>query len=497
MAPNTSIYPVAIDGFQQIPLFVDGTSLITADGINRYRSAIVNIETTLGIAPQISDKYEIDFKTVSKRLDFLDGRLIDFEQRLDSLDSEDLDSVVRNGNETSLEIVTGGLTSNGDVTVNGRLYFDTIDAYLNDLNDISIEDLNNGDVLAWNGSIWTSKSLDLNIDEEDVESIVARMFLNDSHNGLSVSYDENIGHIILDDTPEKIEELSNVDDSEPSRGDALIWDGSVWGPGKVSRAALNREEVEDIVGLMFLDAGHVGISAEYIDEDGKIKLKNGIKYIESLYNVSSNVPSNGEVLAWDGMEWKPSSLAPPITQEQIEDIVGLMIGGGVHSGISVDYDDDIGAISITNQHETISSLNDTSINLPSDSQILSYDADDNLWKNVDPPDELLHVRTIDTGDFEGSSGTFSVQDFDDVILCEFIDGGGAVDITLELPNPCSRGREIVIKDKNSIGSGGMLGQTISIRALGGMLIDGSPEFIIDVRNQSITMVCDGSNYWII
>ena len=497
MAPNTSIYPVAIDGFQQIPLFVDGTSLITADGINRYRSAIVNIETTLGIAPQISDKYEIDFKTVSKRLDFLDGRLIDFEQRFDLLDSEDLDSVVRNGNETSLDIVVGGFTANGDAIINGRLYFDTIDADLNDLNDISIEDLNNGDTLVWNGSNWISKSLNLNIDDEDIESIVARMFMNDSHNGLSVSYDEELGHIILDDIPEKIEELSNVDDSEPSRGDALIWDGSTWGPGKVSRAALNREEVEDIVGLMFLDAGHVGISAEYIDEDGKIKLKNGIKYIESLYNVSSNAPLNGDVLAWDGIEWKPSSLAPSITEEQIEDIVGLMIGGGVHSGINVDYDDDIGTISISNQYETISALNDTAINLPLDSQILSYDADDDLWKNVDLPDGLLHVRTISTDDFEGSSGTFSVQDFDDLILCEFTGGSGAVDITIELPSPCDRGREIIIKDKNSIGAGAITGQTISIRALGGMLIDGSPEFIIDVRNQSITMVCDGSNYWII
>ena len=71
---------------------------------------------------------------------------------------------------------------------------------------------------------------------------------------------------------------------------------------------------------------------------------------------------NGDVLAWDGIEWKPS-LAPSIT-EQIEDIVGLMIGGGVHSGINVDYDDDIGTISISNQYETISALNDTAINLP-------------------------------------------------------------------------------------------------------------------------------------
>ena len=93
--------------------------------------------------------------------------------------------------------------------------------------------MNNGDILVWNGSSWISKSLNLNIDDEDIESIVARMFVNDSHNGLSVSYDEELGHIILDDIPEKIEELSNVDDSEPSRGDALIWDGSTWGPGKV------------------------------------------------------------------------------------------------------------------------------------------------------------------------------------------------------------------------------------------------------------------------
>ena len=44
---DTSNYPFAIDGYQQLPLFVEKVTLIKADGLNRHRSAIINLENTL------------------------------------------------------------------------------------------------------------------------------------------------------------------------------------------------------------------------------------------------------------------------------------------------------------------------------------------------------------------------------------------------------------------------------------------------------------------
>tara|TARA_X000000950_G_scaffold276933_1_gene365603 strand:+ start:71 stop:1444 length:1374 start_codon:yes stop_codon:yes gene_type:complete len=452
---NTSIYPIAIDGFQQIPLFVDGKSLITADGINRYRSAIINIETTLGIAPHISEKYD-GFTTVSERLDFLDGIISDIDGKIDEISIGDLQSVTDNGNVTTSKIIFGGAISNGDLVVNGNISFENIDINLNDINDVNIESLSAGDTLVWNGNFWIAKEAQVNL------------FIDD---------------------------LNDVESVNPGINDALIWDGDSWSPGKVSRAALNREEVEDIVGQMFLDADHVAISAEYKDDLGKIKLKNGIKYLESLFNVSADLPNQGDVLSWVGGEWKPAELAPQIDEEQIEDIVGLMFSGGIHTGVSINYDDLIGSISVTNDFDELSDLLDTDIVAPTDGQIISYDSAANVWRNVDQAsDNLLSIRNINTDNVMGSHAIFDITTSDHVILCEFTDGG-VMHIVLNLPSPCPSGKEFVIKDKNSINQLGS-SQSIMITPPAGMLIDGELEFVLNSKNQSITIICDGSNYWI-
>jgi hypothetical protein len=62
----SSIYPGAIDGYAQLPLVVDTVTQINADTVNRLRSAIVNLETELGIEP--SGTYD----DVRARLDALE-----------------------------------------------------------------------------------------------------------------------------------------------------------------------------------------------------------------------------------------------------------------------------------------------------------------------------------------------------------------------------------------------------------------------------------------
>lgn len=62
-----SIYPTAIDGNAQLPIAVDKVTNINAVLVNDLRSAIINIETTLGINPQG------DETTVADRLDVLES----------------------------------------------------------------------------------------------------------------------------------------------------------------------------------------------------------------------------------------------------------------------------------------------------------------------------------------------------------------------------------------------------------------------------------------
>tara|TARA_Y100000034_G_C6896873_1_gene413692 strand:- start:1372 stop:1980 length:609 start_codon:yes stop_codon:yes gene_type:complete len=67
-----SIYPKAVDGYSQIPLVIDRLTPVKAEGVNRLRSAIINVETTLGIAPHISDHEEV-FVDVNERLDDIES----------------------------------------------------------------------------------------------------------------------------------------------------------------------------------------------------------------------------------------------------------------------------------------------------------------------------------------------------------------------------------------------------------------------------------------
>ena len=67
-----SIFPKAIDGYAQLPLTVDRVTSVSAEGINRLRSAIINIENELGILPSGEDS-----ASVSERLDKLSQDLSD------------------------------------------------------------------------------------------------------------------------------------------------------------------------------------------------------------------------------------------------------------------------------------------------------------------------------------------------------------------------------------------------------------------------------------
>lgn len=125
-----SIFPKAIDGYAQLPLFVDNITPVNAEGLNRIRSAIVNIENALGITP------EGDYGSVSERLDNINvssNTLEEVEARLDLIEAEldvveatladfpsDLATVLAAGNVTggSNIIISTGDRIEGESNVN-------------------------------------------------------------------------------------------------------------------------------------------------------------------------------------------------------------------------------------------------------------------------------------------------------------------------------------------------------------------------------------------
>lgn len=79
-----SIYPNAIDGYEQLPLIVDGITPVNAFSVNTLREAILKIEIELGITPSGI------FSTVAERFDSLDPNnstaLIELENRVTQLE---------------------------------------------------------------------------------------------------------------------------------------------------------------------------------------------------------------------------------------------------------------------------------------------------------------------------------------------------------------------------------------------------------------------------
>lgn len=93
----------------------------------------------------------------------------------------------------------------------------------------------------------------------------------------------------------------------------------------------------------------------------------------------------------------------------------------------------------------------------------------------------LQVRTITANYVVDSAGT------DNVILCR-----ATTTIVVTLPAP-SVGRELVIKDV----SGHAFSNNITILHNSSETIDGAPSYLISVNYAAITLIGDGSSWWVI
>lgn len=66
---TSTIYPLGIDGFAQLPVLIDGVSPVRAEDVNRLRTALIAIQTELGTEPSGS------YDSVRLRLDEIESLL--------------------------------------------------------------------------------------------------------------------------------------------------------------------------------------------------------------------------------------------------------------------------------------------------------------------------------------------------------------------------------------------------------------------------------------
>jgi hypothetical protein len=109
-----SIFPKAIDGYAQLPLSVDRVTPVSAEGMNRLRSAIINIENALGALPQA------EFEDVAERLDAIDGDITSLEALVATLNGDVIGpSSATNNSLVQFDGVTGKLIKEFGIGADG------------------------------------------------------------------------------------------------------------------------------------------------------------------------------------------------------------------------------------------------------------------------------------------------------------------------------------------------------------------------------------------
>jgi hypothetical protein len=142
-----SVYPNAIDGYEQIPLIVDGITRVDAISVNVLREAILNIETELGLVPsgtydtvseRLDDLSSIDSSAITdldNRVTILEGQVSTLEAQVAAIDTEvSLQDAYDNGQTIALVNTLGdlaitvddvGTPANFIISDTGGSYFST------------------------------------------------------------------------------------------------------------------------------------------------------------------------------------------------------------------------------------------------------------------------------------------------------------------------------------------------------------------------------------
>lgn len=245
---------------------------------------------------------------------------------------------------------------------------------LSDISNVDNTAPTTGEVLAWNGSAWApSASAGGGVSDhgaltglaDDDHTQYFNTTRHDAHDHTTALATANIG------------DLANVSSAVPSSGQALSWTGSEWAPATISGGG-GATDHGALTGLG--DDDH----AQYLNTTRHNALDHstalGTAVISDLSDVSVTAPSSGQVLAWSGSAWAPTTNPAGVTDH------------GALTGLA---DDDHTQYLTTSRHSTldhsavaeatirINNLLDVILTGASAGQILGFNGA--IWENVTSP----------------------------------------------------------------------------------------------------------------
>ena len=180
--------------------------------------------------------------------------------------------------------VNGTLVVNGSLIGSGLPQPENPAEALNSLTDVDLGDVQQGQVLKWDGSRWTNQSDESGIAELDLNSLT-NVQVDNLFQGQILKWDGskwiNTEEVV---TKDRLNQLDDVDIDLANTGDVLKWDGSKW---------INAQET------------------------------NNIPRLSQLTDLDLTDLQAGEVLKWSGQRWINST-----------DLAGITTGGGSGDGAS-------------------------------------------------------------------------------------------------------------------------------------------------------------------
>ena len=104
-----------------------------------------------------------------------------------------------------------------------------------------------------------------------------------------------------------LSDLTNVDISGVTNGQALIWNGTKWVTGAPT-AAGTVSSVNGLSGIVVLDTDDVSEgSTNLYYTNARVDTRIGLANLSDLADVSSTAPTSGQVLKWNGTAWAPAA----------------------------------------------------------------------------------------------------------------------------------------------------------------------------------------------
>ena len=294
------------------------------------------------------DKTLNAFRIGQPTLQILQDVAIDTPLDLQVLQYDNSSGVWRNatvamGGGTVTSVTAGTGLSGGTITTTGTI---SLNANLNNLNDVTITTPSTNQFLRYNGSQWINQSF------SPVTSITAGT-------GLSGGTITTTGTIALN---ANLDLLTDVVISTPSTNQFLRYDGTSW---------VN----QSFTPVTSITAG-TGLSGGTITTTGTIALDANL---DLLTDVVITTPTTDQFLRYDGTSWVNQSFTP---------VTSITAGTGLSGGTITST----GTISL---NANLDDLNDVVISTPSTNQFLRYDG--TSWVNQTVTLNSGTVTQINTG----------------------------------------------------------------------------------------------------